>query len=213
MDIYISDLYNSLAESKKLLVKGDIENAVNFSGQTLAAVDAAWSKMFNARTLDSDTDKLLAEAGICHCKALICGGMENMAFSTSCTVLFQLTVAGKYSEVPVILRIELLLIAFTWISEFMQKRNPEKYAPVREHVSHIACYLYSMLYVSYLECSTESDVDILHSAYMTLKSVEGLIPLIKDGDEVCGRKVSLSDPYEIFVDLIGRAKASGFFDD
>lgn len=206
------EIISLITEADRLFASGHPAEAVNPSGEGLAMCDSIWTRELRCgRVPEPELTVMLARCGISHCRALSGAGMCSLAFSTSTMILFQISAAGCYGVLPLSLRMELIFLAYTGVIRLVQDGNTGEDEFVREHVGHIICYLYSMLYATYREAEfTRVPEGLLKAVYLTLKEGKEEIPCMWPTATVNGESADYSDPRPILADLLGRARAVGF---
>lgn len=198
-----------------MLANGDIEDAVRVSADLFAHTNGEWTTRHNAGEECAELLSDLVSIAILHIQALSTAGMHADAFETATSMLYLIAREGygdhdevRYGTIP---------LGVEAVSEFMNAlgtlgREPDD--TDREHATRIASFLSSCLYHNYnAYASIHPDVPPTAAArqMFTDPGFRSLIqhPLIStpDGD------VSPDDHEPIFADLVGRAKAMGFFND
>lgn len=210
----IKSLLQNCPAIDEMIDRGEVEDAVRFSGELLAKADSLWTTARNNKSVTTDEISALAILAAYHCDALAMMGNTTDAYATAVTALFQIAIDGNIS---LSLDLSSLQLYNTAIISLMQILRQQAITPddtSRVHINEITRYLTSMLYHYYNKVN-ESRPHFPHLpvSYQILSSmrenVEIQTPLIKVLDE----NVNPSAPLPLFSDLIGRSHALGLITD
>lgn len=205
---------NAAERTDAALATGNVEEAIQYSGEATATLDAEWTRLYNAKEKDCDA-ALIAGTFVAgrHLVALLHGGASDEAFSMGMLLLYRSTLARKKSaelaqaQLDVMIR---LLSATLEVGDRAGFTSPSADATDVDHFAHIVSYIASMLYAFYTEVgNSRPDTPILEEAYALLQQMQELGAIqhptirIKDAD------VETSDIAALLPDLLGRSKALG----
>lgn len=196
------------------LASGNIEEAIRYSGEATATLDAEWTRLHNAN--DSGSDAALIAGNFVagrHLAALMQGGAFDEAFSTAMLLLYRSTLARNKSAELAQSQLDILCGLLSSALELGSARgftSGEADAADVDHFAHIISYISSMLYAFYREVgSKRPDTPILEDAYMLLEQMQQIGAVQYPEIHINDSDVAADDIAGVLPDLLGRSKALG----
>ena len=201
----IKNLLKNCATIDEMLDRGDVEDAVRYSGELLAEADTLWTSAHNDKATTIDEISALAILAAYHCDALAMMSNINDAYATAVTALFQMAIDGNES-----LSIDqsALQLYNTAIMSMMQALQPDDTS--RQHINEIMRYLASMLYHYYNKVGkARPNFPHLQVSYQILAQLQGSVDIQSPSIKVLNEEINPSTPLPLFRDLVGRSHAMG----
>lgn len=200
--------------TRDLITAGKIEEAIRFSGEETAVLDAEWTRLYN--TGDTDCDRALIAAGLVACRhveALMEGDEAVEAYSTAAMLLYRSTMTRTrpfrfaQSQLDILCR---LLTAAMAVGDVRGYMSASADARSVDHFAHIISYIASMLYFYYKEVGNAlPDSPLLEEAYSLLEQMQEIGAIQYPTIRVNTRDVEANDIIHILPDLFGRSRALG----
>ena len=194
------------------LASGNIAEAIRLSGEATAALDAEWTRLYNARARESDSALIAGNfVAARHLDALMQGDAVAEAFSTAAMLLYRSTFAREKSPSLTQSQLDILCRLLSSALEVGDRQgftSPEADPADVDHFAHIITYIASMLYAFYNEVGTSRpDSPMLEDAYTLLEQMEAIGAIQQPDVRVNDTEVAATDLSAILPDLLGRAKA------
>lgn len=206
----INALLQNCATIDQMLDRGEVDDAVRFSGELLAQADTLWTAARNSNASTIDEISALAILAAYHCDALAMMSNLNDAYATAVTALFQIALDGNDS---LSLHQSALQLYNTAIISLMQMLRQQQIIPddfSRQHVNEIMRYLASMLYFYYNKVKeSRPDFPHLSVAYQILSQLRNSVEIQSPTINVLNEEIAPSSPLPLFSDLMGRSVAMG----
>lgn len=191
---------------------GDIDTAIRLSAEAVTAADRRWTEARNSgHSSGSELTETLI-AGSRHIEALIGSSRIGDAFSTG--LLLQLMESIDSGDKSVPPSEPLMVVQFLTLKTFtdMISTVHDDSADVREHASAIVALSASLLYNSYLELNAASSRNpYLVTAFELLKEMRDIGAIRYPAVNINGTEIPVTDRATITGDIIGRARAMGWF--
>lgn len=198
----------------ELIDAGKIEEAIRFSGEATATLDAEWTRMYN--TGDSECDRALIAATLVACRhldALMQGNASDEAYSMAAMLLYRSTMTRTkpfklpQSRLDILCRMLSAAITVGERDNYMSESGDAKSV---DHFAHIISYIASMLYFYYREVGKlMPDTPLLEEAYPLLQDMQEIGAIQYPTVRVLTRDVDCDDIIHILPDLFGRSRALG----
>ena len=196
--------------------KKDWTLAVNISGEALAEADGEYAKLKNrGQNTDMELEYFGLMAGF-HCMSLLYASEVKMLLNTSLVCMYQIENDG-YKDIDI--DESLMVISATALAAHtVFCLSTEQFEPddeVKEHCLTMGRYIASYCYYLYNKVNKElPDSTFTEFVYPILNDAMNLFKIDTPTIEVCGKQINpAEDRMEIMADLLGRARALGFFDE
>lgn len=194
----------------EMIDKGEIDDAVRFSGELLAQADALWSAARNNNTSSTNEITALAILAAYHCDALAMMGNQHDAYATAITALFEMAIDGKESLSLSQSALQLYNTAIVSLIHILQQQLIPQDETSRKHINEIMRYLASMLYYYYIYVGkSRHDFPHLQIAFQILSQLRTNVEIQSPTITVLNQEISPSTPLPLFSDLVGRSQALG----
>ena len=206
----INALLQNCSTIDEMLDRGEVDDAVRFSGELLAQSDALWTSARNNKASTIDEISALAILAAYHCDALAMMSNLNDAYATAVTALFQMALDGNFSHSLDQSALQLYNTAIISLMQMLQQQQilPDDFS--REHINEIMRYLASMLYHYYNKVKeTRPDFPHLSVTYQILSQLRNSVEIQSPTIKVLNEEVNPSAPLPLFSDLMGRSVAMG----
>lgn len=206
----IKALLQNCATIDDMLDRGEVADAVRFSGELLANADALWTEARNKNASSQNEITALAILAAYHCDALAMMSNINDAYATAVTALFQIAIDGNDSLSIKQSALQLYITAIFSLMQIIQQQLNNADNTAREHVNEIMRYLASMLYYYYNKVgNVRPDFPHLQVAYQILSQLRNDVDIQSPTIKVLNEEVNPSAPLSLFADLVGRSQAMG----
>lgn len=210
----IDSLLQHCATIDDMLDRGEVADAVRFSGELLANADALWTAARNNKEATLDEISALAILAAYHCDALAMMSNINDAYATAITALFQMAIDGSDSLSINQSALQLYITAVFALTQIIQQQFANADTTDREHLNEIMRYLASMLYYYYNKVgNSRPDFPHLQVAYQVLSQLRNDIDIQSPTIKVLNEDINPSAPLSLFADLVGRSQAMGLMND
>ncbi len=210
----IDSLLQHCATIDDMLDRGEVADAVRFSGELLANADALWTAARNNKEATLDEISALAILAAYHCDALAMMSNINEAYATAVTALFQMAIDGSDSLSINQSALQLYITAVFALMQIIQQQFANADTTDREHLNEIMRYLASMLYYYYNKVgNSRPDFPHLQVAYQVLSQLRNDIDIQSPTIKVLNEDINPSAPLSLFADLVGRSQAMGLMND
>lgn len=210
----IKDLLKNCTTIDEMLDRGEVEDAVRFSGELLANADSLWTVAHNDKATTIDEISALAILAAYHCDALAMMSNVNDAYATAVTALFQMAIDGNESLSLDQSAMQLYITAIFALMQIINQQFANADDVAREHINEIMRYLASMLYYYYNKVGkSRPDFPHLHIAYQILSQLRNDVEIQSPTIKVLDEEVTPSSPLSLFSDLVGRSHAMGLMTD
>ena len=198
----------------EMIDRGDLEDAVRFSGELLAKADSLWASAKNNNLSSLDEISILSILAAYHCEALAMMNNINDAYATAVTALFQMTIDGYDSLSIKQSAMQLYITAIFALMQIIQQQFANADEIAREHLNEIMRYLASMLYYYYNQVGVcNSEFPHLSVAYQILLQLKNDVDIQSPTIKVLNEEVNPAAPLSLFADLVGRSQAIGLMHD
>ena len=198
----------------EMIDRGDLEDAVRFSGELLAKADSLWASAKNNNLSSLDEISILSILAAYHCEALAMMNNINDAYATAVTALFQMTIDGYDSLSIKQSAMQLYITAIFALMQIIQQQFANADEIAREHLNEIMRYLASMLYYYYNQVGVcNSEFPHLSVAYQILLQLKNDVDIQSPTIKVLNEEVNPAVPLSLFADLVGRSQAIGLMHD
>lgn len=198
----------------EMIDKGEIDDAVRFSGELLAQADALWSAARNNKTTSIDEITALAILAAYHCDALAMMGNHQDAYATAVTALFEMAIDGHESLSLSQSALQLYNTAIVSLMQILHQQLIPHDETSQQHINEIMRYLASMLYYYYNHIGkSRPDFPHLQVAYQILSQLRTSVEIQSPIITVVNQKISPNAPLRLFSDLVGRSQAMGLMGD
>ncbi len=210
----IKSLLQNCPTIDEMIDRGEVKDAVRFSGELLAKADILWATARNNKSGTIDEISALAILAAYHCDALAMMGNTTDAYATAVTALFQIAIDGNSSTSLDLSSLQLYNTAIITLMQILRQQTITPDDTSRTHINEITRYLTSMLYHYYTKVTkSRPHFPHLSVSYQILScmrdNVEIQTPLIK----VLSENINPTTPLPLFSDLIGRSQAMGLIPD
>lgn len=206
----IKNLLKNCATIDEMLDRGDVEDAVRYSGELLAEADALWTAAHNDKATTIDEISALAILAAYHCDALAMMSNINDAYATAVTALFQMAIDGNESLSIDQSALQLYNTAIMSMMQILQQQMLQPDDASREHINEIMRYLASMLYHYYNKVGkARPNFPHLQVSYQILAQLQGSVDIQSPSIKVLNEEINPSTPLPLFSDLVGRSHAMG----
>ena len=210
----IKALLQNCATIDDMLDRGEVADAVRFSGELLANADALWTAARNNKEATLDEISALAILAAYHCNALAIMSNINDAYATAVTALFQMAIDGSDSLSINQSALQLYITAVFALTQIIQQQFANADTTDHEHLNEIMRYLASMLYYYYNKVgNSHPDFPHLQVAYQVLSQLRNDIDIQSPTIKVLNEDINPSAPLPLFSDLMGRSIAMGLMND
>lgn len=210
----IKVLLNNCHTIDEMIDRGEVEDAVRFSGELLAQADALWTSAHNSQQSTTDEIAALAILAAYHCDALAMMSNVNDAYATAITALFQMAIDGNESLSIDQSALQLYNTAIMSMMQILQQQMLQPDDASREHINEIMRYLASMLYYYYNKVGkSRPNFPHLQVSYQILAQLQGSVDIQSPSIKVLNEEVNPSSPLPLFSDLVGRSHAMGLMND
>lgn len=206
----INALLQNCPSIDEMIDRGEVGDAVRFSGELLAQSDALWTSARNNQDSTIDEISALAILAAYHCDALAMMSNLNDAYATAITALFQIAIDGNDSLSLDQSSLQLYNTAIISLMQTLQQQliQPDEFS--REHINEIMRYLASMLYHYYNKVKeARPHFPHLSVAYQILSQLRNSVEIQSPTIKVLNEEVNPSAPLPLFSDLMGRSVAMG----
>ena len=194
----------------EMIDRGEVDDAVRFSGELLAKADALWTKARNNKTTSTDEVTTLAILAAYHCDALAMMGNHQDAYATAVTALFEMAIDGNESLSLSQSAMQLYNTAVVSLMHILQQQFIQQDETSRKHINEIMRYLASMLYYYYNHVGkSRPDFPPLQVAYQILSQLRTNVEIQSPTITVVNQEISPDAPLPLFSDLVGRSQAMG----
>lgn len=204
----VDSLLSHCNEIDQMIDRGEVPDAVRFSGELLAKADSLWT---NARNNKIDSKKAISAVAILaayHCDALAMMSNLNDAYATAVTVLFQMAIDGNDSLSINQSALQLYNTAIISLMQILQQPALQPDDTSRQHINEIMRYLASMLYHYYnIVGKARPNFPHLQVTYQLLSQLQGSVDIQYPTIKVLNEEISPSSPLPLFSDLVGRSHA------
>lgn len=198
----------------EMIDRGDIHDAVRFSGELLAQADALWSAARNNKESSIEEITVLGILAAYHCDALAMMGNHQDAYATAITALFEMAVDGHESLSLSQSALQLYCTAIVTLMQILRQQLIPHDETSQQHINEIMRYLASMLYYYYNHIGkSRSDFPHLQVAYQILSQLRANVEIQSPTITVLDQEISPNVPLPLFSDLVGRSQAMGLMGD
>lgn len=197
-----------------MIDRGNLEDAMRFSGELLARADQLWTLARKENRTATDEITALLILATYHCEALAMANNANEAYATAVAALFQMAIDGSYSLSLGQSALQLYNTAIVSLMQIIPQQFSNADTIDHEHLNEILRYLASMLYFYYNKVGkTRPNFPHLQVAYQILSQLRNEVDIQSPMIKVLDEEISPDSPLPLFADLVGRSQAMGLMNE